>query len=41
MFTRIGRDIVFSVDLWYNELGDENGYRKRIAKTKSHKIKRL
>ena len=30
MFTQIGRDIVFSVDLWYNELGDENGYRKRI-----------
>ena len=41
MFTQIGREIVFSADLCYNESGDENGYRKRISKTKNHKIKRL
>ena len=41
MFTQIGRDIVFSVDLWYNELGDENGYRKRISTKKKIAVKRF
>ena len=41
MFTQIGREIVFSADLCYNESGDENGYRKRISTKKKIAVKRF
>ena len=34
---KIGRELVFSADLWYNGMGDENG---RTEKTQDHSVEK-
>ena len=41
MFTNFGRELVFSADLCYNDMGDENGQGKRIAEKKTNKAKKF